>query len=155
MLRDPTGSAHEAPSHGLAGLVGLIAAVRGSRIVCYGSMDLEVDHTTDVRRSKLALYEAWGFPEVWVEVPEIGTRSRPKGLLPGLTIYRLESGKYWKSAVSGAFPGWRAADIHEALNEEEGCSERTVAIVEHVGRRLGMRERTGPDHDPLLRSLRM
>ena len=30
---------------------------------------LEVDHTTDVHRGKLALYESWGFPEVWVEVP--------------------------------------------------------------------------------------
>ena len=28
------------PSHGLAGLVALIAAVRGSPIKCYGSMDL-------------------------------------------------------------------------------------------------------------------
>ena len=30
----------------------------------------EVDHTTDARRRKLGQYEAWGFPEVWVEVPE-------------------------------------------------------------------------------------
>ena len=30
---------------------------------------LEVDNTTDVRRGKLGLYESWGFPEVWVEVP--------------------------------------------------------------------------------------
>ena len=30
---------------------------------------LEVDHTTDVRRGKLRLYESWGFPELWVEVP--------------------------------------------------------------------------------------
>lgn len=40
---------------------------------------LEVDHTTDVRRGKLKLYEAWGFPEVWVEVPERFSRSRPRG----------------------------------------------------------------------------
>ena len=26
---------------------------------------LEVDYSTDVRRGKLGLYEAWGFPEVW------------------------------------------------------------------------------------------
>ena len=31
---------------------------------------LEVDNTTDVRRNKLGLYESWGFPEVWVEVPD-------------------------------------------------------------------------------------
>ena len=32
---------------------------------------LEVDYSTDVRRGKLGLYEAWGFPEVWVEVPAV------------------------------------------------------------------------------------
>ena len=47
---------------------------------------LEVDITTDVRRGKLALYESWGFPEVWVEVPEVQTPGRPRGLVRGLTI---------------------------------------------------------------------
>ena len=37
---------------------------------------LEVDYSTDVRRGKLGLYEAWGFPEVWVEVPEAESPSR-------------------------------------------------------------------------------
>ena len=42
---------------------------------------LEVDYATDVRRGKLGLYEAWGVPEVWVEVPAgtvrtAGTRRR-------------------------------------------------------------------------------
>ena len=41
---------------------------------------LEVDHTTDVRRRKLGIYEAWGFPEVWVlvppESPDACTRAR-------------------------------------------------------------------------------
>ena len=46
---------------------------------------LEVDHTTDVRRGKLGLYEAWGFPEVWVDVPEAKYAvRRPAGLAPGL-----------------------------------------------------------------------
>ena len=45
---------------------------------------LEVDNTTDVRRGKLALYESWGFPEVWVEVPEQSSPSRPGGPAPGL-----------------------------------------------------------------------
>ena len=35
---------------------------------------LEVDHTTDVRPGKLVLYEAWGFPELWVVVPPAGRR---------------------------------------------------------------------------------
>ena len=48
---------------------------------------LEVDNTTDVRRGKLALYESWGFPEVWVEVPDEPSPSRPSSLRPGLTIH--------------------------------------------------------------------
>ena len=40
---------------------------------------VEVDHTTDVRRGKLGLYEEWGLPEVWVEVPERYAPSRPAG----------------------------------------------------------------------------
>ena len=37
MVREPTSPTHETPSHGLAGLVERIAAVRGSSIKCYGS----------------------------------------------------------------------------------------------------------------------
>ena len=40
MVRDPTGPDHESPASRLTGLVALIAAVRGSPIECYGSMDL-------------------------------------------------------------------------------------------------------------------
>ena len=205
MVREPTSPTHESPSHGLAGLVERIAAVRGSPVSCYGSMDLlvrdahgkhgergsprrimqadqtvylhpsraellgadamvvgrhnypdvvlEVDHTTDVRRGKLKLYEAWGFPELWVEVPDVRAPSRPKGRLPGLTIHLLEGGVYRESPESLAFPGWRAEDVHEALNEV-GRSARTNAILERLGRGLGAREGTGPDDDPLMRSLR-
>ena len=199
MVREPTSPTHESPSHGLAGLVALIAAVRGSPISCYGSMDLlvrdehgkprrimqadqtvylhpkraellgadamvvgrhnypdvvlEVDHTTDVRRGKLKLYEAWGFPEVWVEVPDVRAPSRPKGRLPGLTIHLLEGGAYREAPESVAFPGWRAEDVHEAMNEV-GRSVRTNGILERLGRGLGAREGTGPDDDALMRSLR-
>ena len=73
--------------------------------------------------------------------------------MPGLTIHLLEDGTYRKSPKSVAFPGWRAEDIHEAMNEV-GRSARTSAILERLGRRLGAREGTGPDNDPLLRSLR-
>ena len=45
MVREPTSADHESPSHGLAGLTALIAAVRGSPIACYGSMDLLVRDT--------------------------------------------------------------------------------------------------------------
>ena len=205
MVREPTSADHELPSQGLAGLVERIAAVRGSPIACYGSMDLlvhyargrrgerglprrimqadqtvylvpsraelseagtmvvgrhhypdvvlEVDHTTDVRRGKLVLYEAWGFPELWVEVPERRVASRPRGLVPGLTIHLLEGGAYRVSRESRAFPGWGAEAIHEAMNEAER-SLRTNGILEGVGRRLGERDGTGPDDDALLRSLR-
>ena len=199
MVREPTSPGHESPGHGLAGLTALIAAVRGSPIICYGSMDLlvrdahgkprrimqadqtvylhparaelwganamvvgghdypdvvlEVDHTTDVRRGKLKLYEAWSFPELWVEVPEHRPPSRPKSRKPGLTIHLLEDGAYRESAESKAFPGWDADTIHAALNEV-GRSRRTNAVLERLGRRLGAREGTGPDDDTLMRSLR-
>ena len=38
-------------------------------------MVLEVDCSTDVRRGKLGLYEAWGFPEVWWTCPKAGRRA--------------------------------------------------------------------------------
>ena len=199
MVSEPTSPTHESPSHGLAGLVERIGAVRGAPIECFGSMDLlvrdefgkprrimqadqtvylypsrvdllgssamvvgehpypdavlEVDHTTDVRRGKLKLYEAWGFPEVWVEVPDRRTPSRPRGTLPGLTIHLLEEGAYRESRASRAFPGWRAEEIHDAMNEVEP-SGWTHARLERLGRALGARDGTGPDDDPLLRSLR-
>ena len=199
MVSEPTSPTHESPSHGLAGLVERIGAVRGSPIKCYGSMDLlvrdefgkprrviqadqtvylypsrvdllgssamvvgehpypdvvlEVDHTTDVRRGKLRLYEAWGFPEVWVEVPDRRTPKRPRGTLPGLTIHLLEEGVYRESPRSRAFPDWRAGAIHDALNEVEP-SAWTHVRLERLGRALGERDGTGPDDDPLLRSLR-
>ena len=196
---EPTSPAQELPSHGLAGLLELIAAVRGSPIRCYGTMDLElrdergerwrilqadqsvylypgrvelagsramvvgkhnppdvvleVDHTTDVRRGKKGLYEEWGFPELWVEVPESASASRPAGRRPGLTIYRLEGGVYREAPQSVAFAGWSAGEIHGALNEGE-MSEESSAVLERVGRALGAREGTGPDDLPWLRGQR-
>ena len=114
---------------------------------------LEVDHTTDVHRGKLALYESWGFPEVWVEVPEAPSPSRPHRRRPGLTIHLLEHGRFRVAPASRAFLGWRADEIHVALNEP-APSARTSAVVERVGAALGAREGTGPDDDPLLRSQR-
>ena len=114
---------------------------------------LEVDHTTDARRRKLGQYEAWGFPEVWVEVPEADTPSRPRSLRSRLTIHLLEDGEYRESAQSRAFPGWTAAEIHAALNEP-ALSAQTSAVLERVGAVLGEREGTGPDDDPFLGSQR-
>ena len=114
---------------------------------------LEVDHTTDARRGKLALYESWGFPEVWVDVPDAPSPSRARGRRPGLTIHVLEHGRFRVAAESRAFPGWRAEEIHVALNESTP-SAQTSAVVERVAAALGARDGTGPDDDPLLRSQR-
>ena len=98
---------------------------------------LEVDNTTDVRRGKLGIYESWGFPEVWVEVPDMATPSRPAGLRPGLTIHLLTEDEGFRTApTSRAFPGWTAEEIHLALNEPELSGATTVAL-RRVGRALG------------------
>ena len=110
---------------------------------------LEVDHTTDIRRGKLPLYEAWGFPELWMLVPPAGaTRRRPASV----TIQRLEGDRYEVVAESVAFPGWTSSEIHVALTEPL-TTERTCRVLERVGRALGAREGTGPEDDPLLRVL--
>ena len=115
---------------------------------------LEVDNTTDVRRGKLALYESWGFPELWVEVPDTPSPSRPAGLHPGLTIHVSGDHGFRPAASSRAFPGWTAQEIHRALNEAE-LSGATTAALRRVGRALGAAEGTGPDDDPFLRAERM
>ena len=131
-----------------ANIVGPKAMVVGENH--YPDVVLEVDLTTDVRRHKLKLYEAWGFPELWVDVPEKAWRPRKPRRT---TIYLLDDGVLQEAEESRAFPGWRAEDIHVALNEEQ-LSEQTVATLERIGAVLGERGGTGPDDDPLLRSQR-
>jgi len=106
---------------------------------------LEVDHTTDVRRRKLGIYQRWGFPEVWVETPDAPSPSRPRGVVPGLSIYVLED-DYRKKPVSAALPGWKAHEIHRALNEPSSSSE-TIGHLVRVGRKLGDLDGTGPIND--------
>ena len=88
-----------------------------------------------------------------MEVPEAPSPSRPHRRRPGLTIHVLEHGRFRVAAASRAFPGWRAEEIHLALNEPVP-SAQTSAVVERVAAALGAREGTGPDDDPLLRSQR-
>ncbi len=120
---------------------------------------LEVDHTTDVRRRRLDVYASWGFPEVWVETPSPAWMAPRTSGLPRLTICLLagaaghEGAGYVESAVSRAFPGWRAAEIHRALNEEKR-SEETVAAVRRVGERMARAAGGGPDADPFLGAYR-
>ena len=107
---------------------------------------LEVDRTTDVRRHKLALYEAWGFPELWVDVPDESPRPRKTW---GTTINILTNGVFHEAGQSVAFPGWRAEEIHQALNEDS-LTPQTVAVLERIGAVLGTRKGTGPQDDLLL-----
>ena len=134
-----------------ANLPGKEAMVIGEH--AYPDVVMEVDYSTDARPSKLGLYASWEFPEVWLDVPEERPRSRPRNRAPGLTIYLLDGGAYRVVGESRAFPGWRAEEIHVALNERVS-SEATCAVLERVGLALGAREGTGPDDNPLLRSQR-
>ena len=112
---------------------------------------LEVDHTTDIRRGKLHQYALWGFPEVWVEVPEAYTPSRRAGK-PRLTIYVLEGRQYREVSASRALAGWTAEEIHRALNERLGWSPETTAALLRVARALTARLGTaGPEGTPRLR----
>lgn len=110
---------------------------------------LEVDYSTDVRRRKIGIYESWGFPEVWVEVPDANWRYRPRSRRSGLTIHVLEGGRYVEAPSSRAFPGWTAEEIHSALNEWDASFE-TVDTLRRVADTLAAAEGTGPDDDPLL-----
>ena len=114
---------------------------------------LEVDNTTDVRPGKLGLYESWGFPEVWVEVPDEPEPNRPRSLRPGLTIHLRGPNGFRTVPVSRAFPGWTAEEIHRALNEVT-FSDETAQVLNRVGTAMGAREGTGPDDDPFLRRQR-
>lgn len=190
--REPTSTWHERPTRRLAGLVGRIASLRGSGILCLGSADLlrtdaagrkrwimqadeilylhpdrarglgpaviigedplpdvalEVDHSTDVRRWKLGVYQECGFPEIWVEVPwDVSARR------PGLAIHVRRADGYREEGESLAFPGWTAAEIHRALTEDPLSAESWRAL-ERVALALGAREGTTPEDDPLTRSM--
>ena len=115
---------------------------------------VEVDHTTDVRRGKLALYESWGMPEVWVEVPDAQSPSRAANRESGVTIHVLHpDGSYRESVESRAFPGWTASEIHRAMNEP-ALSMETMAILERVARALRDRDGTDMGDAPFLRRVR-
>ena len=115
---------------------------------------VEVDHTTDVRRRKLSLYESWGLPEVWVEVPDAPSPSRAASRAPGLTIHLLHpDGAYRESAESRAFPGWRASEIHRSMNEAT-LSIETMAVLDRVARALRDQDGAETGDAPFLRRMR-
>ncbi len=110
---------------------------------------LEVDYSTDARRRKLGIYESWGFPEVWIEVPDASWTRRPATRRPGLTIHVLEGDRYVVATSSRAFPGWTADEIHRGLNEP-ALTAATADVLRRVADALAAAEGTGPDDDPLL-----
>ena len=117
---------------------------------------LEVDNTTDVRRGKLSLCESWGFPEVWVEVPEQSSPSRPAGAASRLGRSTcLEGGAFRGAAQSRAFAGWTAAENPPGTETSRSCRRPTLAALRRVGRALGAAEGTGPDDDPQLHAERL
>ena len=101
-------------------------------------MVLEVDHTTDVRRCKLGIYQESGFPEVWVLVPWESSRHTP-----GLAIHVRGEEGYAEASESRAFPGWKADEIHRALTEDPWSAE-TVRAVELVARAKARSRSTTP-----------
>lgn len=108
---------------------------------------LEVDHTTDVRRRKLGIYMECGFPEIWVLVPWVSSRREQ-----ALTIHLRGEDGYREAPESAAFPGWRAEGIQLALTEDP-LSAKTWRALERVALAMGAREGTGPENDPLIRSV--
>ena len=191
-VSEPTSPQHEGPSRRLVEMATRVAALRGSRIVSFGSADLvrrdaarrlrwlmqadevlylhpervrlegraidvdvdplpdvvlEVDHSTDVRRRKLGIYEGSGFPEIWVLVPWEASRRAP-----GLAIHVRRGGGYREEGSSRAFPGWRSEEIHRVLTEDPLSVEARRAL-ERVARVMGAREGTRPEDDPFTRSI--
>ena len=190
-VAEPTSFYHEGPSMALAQMGERVAMLRGSRIKCFGSVDLvrrdaagrrrwlmqadqvlflrpervrwgraiemdadplpdvvlEVDHSTDVRRRKLGIYQESGFPEIWVLVP--WERSRRA---PGLAIHVRGEHGYAEAPESRAFPGWKAEEIFRALTEDPLSAEARRAL-ERVALAMGAREGTRPEDDPFTRSV--
>ena len=81
-----------------------------------------------------------------METPDAPSPSRPRGVVPGFTIYVLEDDDYRKRPVSAALPGWKAHEIHRALNEPSSSPE-TIGHLVRVGRELGDLDGTGPIND--------
>ena len=107
---------------------------------------LEVDHSTDVRRRKLGIYQESGFAEIWVLVPWESSVRRP-----GLTIHVRRGDGYREERTSRAFPGWGTEEIFRALTEAP-MSEGAWRALERVALAMGAREGTKPDDNPLMRS---
>ena len=113
-------------------------------VLNYIPMGMVVDNTTDVRRGKLALYESWGFPEVWVEVPE-----RVFAEPPGRPAPRLDDSSAGERPLSHRIKQPRLSELDGP--GDPPSAERTRGVVRHHGRvaqggthaRCGSRNRPG------------
>ena len=108
---------------------------------------LEVDYSTDVRRGKLGLYEAWGFREVWVEVPEGGSPRRR----PGLTIHRRVGDGYRNRGGRERRPAGLDGGGDSRRPERAGAVGGDVRRAGTRRPRVGRRRRHRPGRRPVAR----
>ena len=112
---------------------------------------LEVDHSTDVRRRKLGIYQGerlsgdLGAGAVGV----LGTHAGAGDSCPAWGRCRRLSRGVGQSA---AFPGWKADEVFRALTEDP-LSASAWEALERVARAMGAREGTKPEDDPITRSI--
>ena len=71
---------------------------------------------------------------------------------PRVTIHVRDGAEHRAAEESAAIPGFTKDEIFRALTEHP-WSGATWRAVERVGRAMGTREGTGPEDDPLSRSL--
>ena len=111
---------------------------------------LEVDQTTDIRRGKLPLYEAWGFPELWLIVPPAGaTRLRPAAV----TIHRLEGDRYRVVPVQRGVPGLDGARDPRGADRAADDAAHVRASWSGSAARSGHVRGPARTDDPLLGAL--
>jgi len=110
---------------------------------------LDVDDTAVALRRRLSLYEKWGFPEVWVVVPD---RLAPSGRVnvSRVAIHLRTRLGFVRAPRSAALTSWSAEEIRTALNEPQGfMSDGTIATLRRVGRLMRADADMGPDDDPI------
>ena len=153
LIRDPDGNTHRIGQK--SEIVYTQAAVtRAGETVVIDDGELpdvvfDADPAVALRR-KLSLYERWGFPEVWVLVPDRRGPNWHEGA-PHVAIHLRTRLGYVRAPRSAALPSWSTEEIHTALDEPEGfMSDGTIAALRRVGRLMRADADVGPDDDPIL-----
>ena len=154
LIRDPDGNTRRLArnsqlvyTHDIAGGSGETVVIDAGELP---DVVLDADDTAAALHRKLSLYEKWGFPEVWVVVPDQLISGRREGA-PRVAIHLRTRVGYVRAPRSAALPSWSAEEIHTALNEPEGLiSDATTAALRRVGRLMRADADMGPDDDPIL-----